>query len=67
MNNALNKYEQLHWYCMHGDVAATKAVAESNMTGRKINPAETSPDIKTIAEIVQKMSDAILNKVQVKK
>ena len=36
------------------------------MTGRKIKPAETSPHIKTIAEVAQKTTDAILNEVQVK-
>ena len=66
MISALNKYEHLHWYCMSCEVAATKAAAESNMTGRKINPAKTSPDIKTIAEVAQKTADAILNEVQVK-
>ena len=66
MINALNKYEHLHWYCMSCEVAATKAVTESNMTGRKIKPAETSPNIKTIAEVVQKTANAILNEVQVK-
>ena len=36
------------------------------MTGRKIKPAKTSPDIKTIEKVAQKTADAILNKVQVK-
>ena len=66
MINALNKYEHLHWYCMSCEVAATKAAAESNVTCRKIKLAETSPDIKTIAEVAQKTADAILNEVQVK-
>ena len=66
MLNALSKYEHLHWYCMSCEVAATKAAAESNMTGRKITPAKTSPGINTIAEVAQKMADAILNEVQVK-
>ena len=66
MINALNKYEHLHWYCMSCEVAATKAAAESNMTGRKIKPAKTSPDINTIEEVAQKTADAILNEVQVK-
>ena len=66
MINALNKYEHLHWYCMSCEVAATKAAAESNMKCRKIKLAETSPDIKTIAEVAQKTADAILNEVQVK-
>ena len=66
MINALNKYEHLHWYFMSCEVAVTKAAAESNMTGRKIKQAETSPDIKTIAEIAQKTADAILNEVLVK-
>ena len=66
MINALNKYEHLHWYCKSCEVAATKAAAERYMTGRKIKPEKTSPDINTIAEVAQKTADAILNEVQVK-